>query len=1359
MDDGKIKYSDLIQDDGALQRLLTEISQVNAAYSTLVKDIKKSAGSMSQALGGLSGATTQGRNGLNAADNTAQELLTTMTKLKATLDNVKQAEAALSRQMASGGAATTQSKAAMDQMANAYRTLKSELVEYINMYKNMTAQEKSSPFGRDTLAEITKLDTQTNKLSVDLKKLTASMKEQAAQEQKLQQASTNLNSARSKSTQELAKYNREIREANKLAKLEEQIANSKPGSYARVSAQYAKNKIELSKLSAQQLATSETAQKLQHETYLLYQKMKQFQERTGVHSLSVGNYAKAFSGIGFQVQQLVRELPNATVDMRIFFLALSNNIPMLVDEINKIRMANKALIATGKPTVSVLKQIGKSLFSYQTLIMVGVTLLIMYSDEVVKWAKKLVGATGSVLSLAKALKNVNKELKSSNASYGENVVTFNKLREEFNALGSEAEKVKWVEKYKDELEQLGIAVNSVVDAEKLFNENSASIIEAFKLRAQSAAAQKLASDKYVEALQAEFEIRGMQPDIDKAQKALDDKVKELEDYYRNTERGRRAINLLATADTSLGGNFETALAAQIKGQTANEQQALDDLLRGKRHQEAIKDAAEADAKTYEEIMSGALTSAQNKMGGFGFGGREKEGIDLTDRIYRAKLQAIKKYEESETELIKNEFDKREEQLKANARAEIASLEEVNRKAYDWMSNPKYKELTEEQKQMIQDTIEANNVTIYNLEEKLDDDLYQLALDRQINTIKIQQDTNNLKLQAVKKGSDEEYELREKAIRKQLELELLENKKLKGTGRERDEASIRGAYGKQISDLSSEKVISRASKEISDIELKIQLEKKGSDKEYQLRKQALEKKRDLEIEQNKLLAKELQKSESDIRDSYQKQMDDLDAEQRLSKLNREKQEIQLELQLQEKGSKEKLEKEIALLDKEEEIQLAQNAQLADNLKLQEQEIKDSYARRRALLKGQYAMEALMAQQSTDRAKLASGDVKSYRKNSKVSGRNRRDKKDGTPRYSRVSDYNIQVFETEQAIAALNKQIELATKDVPELDWSAEEIALAKAEVERLKNELDGMTSFWQLSAEKGIGGSILTKLGFDDESIEAMQNAGSIIMEQISAIADAYVEAAEREVEAAKERVAAAQSAYDAEIEARNNGYANNVATAKAELQLEKRTQREKQKELEKAQKAQEAINTVTQISSLVTATAQLWASFASTGVAAPILAAAAITAMWGSFAFAKIKAAQIAKKSDTYGEGGLEFLQGGSHASGNDIDLGTTNSRGNRMRAEGGEAMAIINKRNAKKYRKILPSVIDSLNNGMFEEKYMNSLNPDRLSTTIVNSAPIDLSKIEDSVDDIKRQNETKYYSQDGYLIIQHKNVKRIIKN
>ena len=261
--------------------------------------------------------------------------------------------------------------------------------------------------------------------------------------------------------------------------------------------------------------------------------------------------------------------------------------------------------------------------------------------------------------------------------------------------------------------------------------------------------------------------------------------------------------------------------------------------------------------------------------------------------------------------------------------------------------------------------------------------------------------------------------------------------------------------------------------------------------------------------------------------------------------------------------------------------------------------------------------------------------------------------------------------------------------------------------------------------------------------------------------DAEVKAAEAAVAAAEKRVEAAQSAYDAEVEGRNNGYANNVATAKKELQQEKKNQAQKQKLLEEAQRRQEAINSVIQASSLTTASANLWSSFSSIPIVGPALAIAAIATMWASFAAAKIKAVQATKAaSQEYGEGGFEILEGGSHASGNDIDLQTKNSRGKNMRAEGGEAMAIINKRSTRKYRKVLPAFVDSINKGTFEEKFSKAFEVgEKLSQNVVYQyQSADLTKLEEDVRALKRNSEHQYYvMSDGSYIEKKRNVLRRI--
>lgn len=1165
--------------------------------------------------------------------------------------------------------------------AGSYKQLKAELAQTEALYKAMSEEERTTTGeGQLLLQRITELRGQIKSLDdsmkpviqtmsdvekaearlaylqseeglqlLDLKnkiqELTAARKLEARLQQDLAKIQTKLAFARSQENEDLQKYSIELREANKVAKLQAQINNSAEGSYNRMAAQYELNKIELKKLSLANRELTEDEKRLVAETYTLYQEMKKIQEMTGVHTLSVGEYGKVWDSLGFSVVQVVRELPSAAFGINTLIQAVSNNIPILIDQIQQVRKENDALIKAGRSNevTSVTKRIASAVFSWQTALIAVLTVLSMYGDEIIKWIGSLFKGEAAVMSMRKALRNLNKELENSNGSYGDNMASFKKLQNQWAALKTEAEKTEWIKNHEEAFEDLGLAINDVASAEQVLVNQADAVEETFRRRAEAAAATALATEEYEKALVANAKAE---------QKRKEGAEKSAKRYEKRT--GKSTITKY-----SLNENGEyvatemSALDYFYKGDLATQRRV--------KNLEAEAKAAEANAEQYLK-----LGMAYDDLQDDDKKGRDSEGRDLTDRIYQARLQAVKKYEESETALIKNEYEKRSWELKDKAQADIAALEEQRRKAIEWRDDPEnnFKDLTAEEQQAIDDILRNTASNIINIRAKLDEDLKLLAIDQQISQLKIQEETNSLMQQAVKKGSDEEYKLRKESIERQLQLALLENKKLKGTGNYIDPANINAAYNQQQTDLDNEWAIQKLEHDKEVIELSLQLKREGSAQEIFLQKQ--------------LMAKEL------------------------------------------------------------ELALEKNRQLAENLRLDEQAIKDSYARREKLFEGQ----RMLAGFSEDKAKKRA----QYIADNKAGNKGVKSKQ--------LNDYYLDIYGQEQEIAFLEDQITLAEQGF--LDWSPEQIAEAKANLVTFKRELDETKDIWNLMGEKGVGGGILTKLGFDDDQIDAFMEATNIVISQIQAIAQAEVEAAEKAVEAAQERADAAKSAYDAEIEARNNGYANNVATAKAELEQEKKKQKEKQKMLEAAQKTQARIDSAMQMSSLVTATANLWASYSKLGPLGQALTIAAIAAMWGSFGAAKLKAKNVT--SQEYGEGGLEFLEGGSHASGNDIDLGTVNSRGRRMRAEGGEAMAIINKKNTRKYKALLPGIVDSLNAGNFEDKYLSSLNTSGISLS-VNNASIDISKIEDDVADIRKQNETKYYTADGYLIIQRKNVKRIIKN
>lgn len=112
----------------------------------------------------------------------------------------------------------------------------------------------------------------------------------------------------------------------------------------------------------------------------------------GKHQRNVGNYASGFNPLSNSINQLTREMPAFTYSVQTGFMALSNNIPIFTDAIGNAVRQNKELIAQGKPTTSVLSQVAGALFSFQTLLGVGITLLTVYGKEIGEWIKGLGGA-------------------------------------------------------------------------------------------------------------------------------------------------------------------------------------------------------------------------------------------------------------------------------------------------------------------------------------------------------------------------------------------------------------------------------------------------------------------------------------------------------------------------------------------------------------------------------------------------------------------------------------------------------------------------------------------------------------------------------------------------------------------------------------------------------------------------------------------------------------------------------------------------------------------------------------------------------------------------------------------------------
>ena len=1181
LDDDAIKYSDIIQPDGSLDNLINKLDEISKSYATVVETIKVGTDKIASSLNSASGATKKGKELISETADAANRLERAYRELTIAESEEGKMIAQLKALTQDANKVSVAELRALEAKAGSYDKLQQELKEYVNLYKSLTAAEREdAAMGKELINQILEYKNQIKALDAEIKphieKLTRLQKaekelaflrsEEGKQLLNLQkqiravraeyadekavidplvEARKKLAYAQSAEYKELQNVNSELQKEQKIAKLTATINNTREDTYERLSAQYALGKIRLAEFTQEELTNTDAGRRQVEQLEQIYAKMKLLQESTGYFGLGVGQYNRAFEGLSFSVSQVVRELPAATVGLNTFFLAISNNIPMVVDEINKLRKA-------GTSGINILKGIGKAVFSWQTLLIAGLTAFSMYGDEIVAWVGKSFKAKEAALSFAEVQRALAKELESTNASYGDIAVALNKLATEWRTLSTNDEMLRWIKDNKSEFDKLGVSITSINDAELAFVTNTEDLLKALDLRAQAAAATKIATEKYEEAFVKQKELEadvaafrergwgfGKVNEFNKKREEIANLKKEAQGY----------TNLASAAN----------LAARAKIKAA-----------GLSTEDPLKDKKTRTPK-------------------------EGKGRMVADMLNAEQLKAQKNLNKALTEQEVEEFKKRRDAAKDSYDEKIIAAKNANEKLKRILANEEddYRDLTDEQKKQVEDTIKTNEKAIKEYQNVYLKTLNDIAKDEQIAIIQNAITAQELKLKTLKEGSEEEFKLREELLRQQLSLQLAQNAKLPKS-QQQDPLNMVSAYGRDLKLLRGERTI-----EVFD------------------QQQALEEARFTAVERSE---RELTKF----------------------KLAQER------------------DRWLLLID------LARNGGI---------------------------------------------------------------------------------------------------------EWSNEQMEAAAATVTGILAKYRKLTkedSFGALVSERGLFGATFTKignvLGMDDDSINDALKGFDVfanqIMANIQAILDAEVEYAERMKELADERVEAAQRAYDAEVEGRNNGYANNVATAKKELEQEKKNQQQKQRLLEEAQRRQEALNTVTQASSLITASAQLWQSFSGIPVVGPALAIAAIATMWGSFAAAKVKARQVTANSEEYGEGGLEFLEGGSHASGNDIDLGVNNSRNKRMRAEGGEALAIINKRNTRRYKGILPDVIDSFNKGTFEDKYLNAFRSLPDSYFIGMKSNTDLTRLEAEVAKIRKQGETQYFlGADGTIIELKGNVKRIIKS
>lgn len=1186
---------------------------------------------------------------------------------------------------------------------------------YTNALKNIKAEAIQ-------LAEILK---KVSGATEDGRKTT---KKAADDAERLARAQRDLAFAESENAKKLAELKLAQQEANQINKLIVKINQSAEGSYNRLSAQYSLNKIYLNNMTKAERENTEEGRKLVAQTKEIYEEMKRLQEATGKFQLNVGNYTEASDaiiaygdklketlGLNSAFGESLLALGRGGAESKAVFTAIGDGAKALGKTLlgllsNPVFLAIAGIAAAGAAF--------KWWYDYNAGLV-----------EATRLTQQFTGKSGDDL---KAFRNeVQAVADSFNADFRETLIATNALSKQFGISANEA-----LQLVKDGFLAGGDANGEFLDTLKeypaYFKEAGISADQFVAIVTQTNK-MGIFSDKGVDAIkEANLRLRemttataaaldGIGISSEQVQKDLQTGTKTTFDVIQDVsaklaELPDNAATVGAAIADIFGGPGEDAGLQylrtlkdistnmdEVKGKAGVLAQLQEEQLQSQIElQNALSELFDATGGNFETLTTQAKVFVNQ-----GLTAIIKGVIDIINYfielynesvLIRAIWNGIVAGFKTTFDTLGNLFGFFIDIVKATGTALKGAFtldfDDVKKGLSDYAAA--YGNLVKAQ---------VKDIT-QNFKEGLDD------MQKKIKPITI----------PVSVGDTPKEPTGNKPVTTQNPTVTPRGKSDAEKAAEQQAKQIEAAYKKNL----------EATRKLQDAQLKLETDewaKRRQQTQYQYSRQIEDLQHQLQTEKdlNETGRQAINATITALEQQQTEALLKIEQERQLQELALQKESIELRLQAVKQGSEQERQLRMQLLENERQTALLQNQQKPTGQQQDAGAINASFDAKGAGIADEYLQAQL---QIFDQQQALAQSEFDLLRNSEA----------------RKTQFRLQAEkERLQKVLELNQQAANKLSDV-EVQTIQNTIKKIDQEIEQSKGE------------ERGTDIYGLFGLNLDDDQKEAINTSMQFALDALNTFTAARVAAADAAVEQADKEVSAAQSALDAELEARANGYANNVVQAQKELDLAKKNQEKALKEQQKAQKQQAAIQTLQQIGNMVTATALIWSQLGFP------FAIPAIAVMWASFAASKIKAAQLAKQTgetggtETYGDGTVELLEGGSHQSGNDIDLGTKPD-GTRRRAEGGEFFAVINKRSSRRFRKIIPDVINSLNNGTFAHKYLKSYSDgDGLTLNVTGQSP-DLRNLSDDVREIKEQNRRRVYVDgDGNTIESYKNLKRKIK-
>lgn len=427
----------------------------------------------------------------------------------------------------------------------------------------------------------------------------------------------------------------------------------------------------------------------------LKNELKSMDAQMGNYQRNVGNYTSHWNGLNMSVQQVARELPSLAVGWNTFFLAISNNLPMLADELKKARIEYQAMQEAGEKGIPVWKQLTKSIFNWQTALVVGITLLSVYGKDIMNWVSSLFKGEKAVLETVNATNQFHEAMRK---GVSDTVKERTELKLLYDATQDSTRSMKERKAAVDELqERYPNYLGNIKDEDILAGKASDSykaLTSALIENAQARAVEETMVENSKKALEYENKMRSALVDRYQIQKEID--KLEAEGPKIVVQRGGGAYDENALALVGLRTRLEEAEE------------------RMNSYKKTADDFKRANEGLAESININNLLASPTDKGKKSAEEQAKYQEDIAKRLSDTRISLIDDEYEKERALAQKKYEENIASIKGNSEEENklrANYEEILQNELLAIDKKYLDKIDEEERKRVKDSVK------YQLEEK------------------------------------------------------------------------------------------------------------------------------------------------------------------------------------------------------------------------------------------------------------------------------------------------------------------------------------------------------------------------------------------------------------------------------------------------------------------------------------------------------------------------------------------------------------------------------------------------------------------------------------------------------------------